>query len=321
MRILVIDDSEDSRDLIEGALLSAGYNDISSAASGWEALKLLDLGRAANEKPAVDVALLDIMMPEMDGVEACARIRSDPRYADLPIIMVTALHDMDSLNNAFVAGATDYITKPVNRVELVARVRAALKLKQELDRRQAREQELLSFLSSWGDRRAGLWMDQVTGLFVGEVAEAYLAAGCGCAADESISIIALTLDRFDVYRSAHGETAARGVLAEVARAVRRLAATIGVVAASYRNGMFILVAPEFGANAAHELGEKLRKTVARLRLPNSESIVSDYATASVVAITGRMKSAVDRVQLLTNAIAKVKDAAGAGGDRVLALTS
>ena len=300
--------------------MSAGYGDVVTAASGLKALKLLDLGQADDKEPIVDVALLDIMMPEMDGVETCARIRKDPRYADLPIIMVTALHDMDSLNNAFVAGATDYVNKPVNRVELVARVRAALKLKQELDRRRAREQELLSFLSSWGDRRAGLWVDEATGLFVGEVAEAYLSAGCGCGTDESISILALTLDRFDLYRSLHGETAARGVLAEVALAVRRVTATIGIVAATYRNGMIILVAPDCGADSARELGETLHKTVAKLRLPNSKSLVSDYATASVVAVTGRMKSAVDRVQLLTSAMSKVKDAAGAGGDRVLALT-
>src|SRR5580700_968567 len=112
------------------------------------------------------------------GIEACARIRSDERYADA-IIMVTALDDVNSLANAFVAGATDYITKPVNRVELVARVRAALRLKQELDRRLARERELLSFLSNWGDRRANLLIDESTGLFVGEAAEAYLA-GCCC---------------------------------------------------------------------------------------------------------------------------------------------
>jgi PleD family two-component response regulator len=320
MRILVTDDSEDSRDLIEGALLSAGYADIVTANSGWEALKILDVGRATDKKSAVDVALLDIVMPEMDGVEACARIRNDPRYADLPIIMVTSLDDMNSLANAFIAGATDYITKPVNRVELVARVRAALKLKQELDRRQAREHELLSFLSSWGDRRAGQWIDETTGLFVGEVAEAYLTAACGCKYDEEISILALTLDRFDVSGLAKGETVARGVRAEVARAVRRLAASVGVVAASYRNGTIILVAPEVGANSARELGETLRKTVAKLHLRNSESVVSDYVTASVVAITGRVKRAVDSVQLLTHAISKLQDVTGAGGDRVLALS-
>jgi len=320
VRILVVDDQEDSRDLTEGALLSAGYADILTAASGWDALKILDVGGAHAEKPSVDVLLLDIVMPEMDGVEACARIRSDARYGDLPIIMVTSLDDMNSLANAFVAGATDYITKPVNRVELVARVRAALRLKQELDRRLARERELLAFLSSWGDRRANLLIDEATGLFVGEAAEAYLTGTCSEQADEVVSILALSLDRFDVYRAANGDTAARSVLAQVARAVRRLAATIGIVAGAYRNGIIILVAPEVGANSARELGETLRMTVSKLRLPNSESVVSDYVTASVAAITGRVKRAMDGVQLLTQAIAKVQDAAGAGGDRVLALT-
>jgi hypothetical protein len=106
----------------------------------------------------------------------------------------------------------------------------------------------------------------------------------------------------------------------VSRALRRLVATIGIVAASYRNGIIVLIAPEVSADAARELGETVRKTVARLRLPNSESVVSDYVTASVVASTGRVKRTVDSVQLLTHSISKLKDVTGAGGDRVLAMT-
>jgi PleD family two-component response regulator len=320
VRILLVDDAEDSRELTEAALLSAGYTDIVTAASGWDALKALDVGRSNAEQPSFDVVLLDILMPEMDGVEACARIRSDSRYADLPILMVTAVDDMDSLANAFVAGATDYITKPVNRVELVARVRAALRLKQELDRRLARERELLNFVSNWGDRRATALIDEATGFFAGEAAEAYLTAAGGAEKEEVVSILALSLDRLDVYRSANGEHAVRNVLAQVARAVRRLAATVGIVAAAYRNGTIILVAPELAANCAHDLGETLRATVAKLRLPNSEAVASDYVTASVAAITGPVKHGIDRVQLLTQAISRVQDAEGAGGNRVLAVT-
>ena len=120
MRILIVDDIEDSRDLTEAALLSAGYSDIVMAASAWEALKVLDVGRTVDTPPSVDIVLLDIIMPEMDGIEACARIRRDRRYADIPIIMVTSLDDMDSLSNAFVAGATDYVTKPINRIRFLA---------------------------------------------------------------------------------------------------------------------------------------------------------------------------------------------------------
>src|SRR5580704_17532604 len=320
MRILVVDDSEDARDLAEGTLLSGGYDDVVTAASGWEAFKVLDIGRNTDDPPVVDIVLLDVVMPEMDGVEVCARIRNDQRYADLPIIMVTSVDDMDTLSNAFVAGANDYVTKPVNRTELIARVRASLRLKAELDRRQERERELLGFLSSWGNRRASLWIDEATGLFVGEVAEAYLTSAVGYESNEAMSIVALTIDRLEAYRSAHGDKAANGVMSQVARAVRRLAANIGIVAASYRNGMIILVAPEFGAGSARELGESLHTTVSKLRLPYSESLASDHVTASVAAVTGLVKGSIERVHLLTQAISKVQDAAGAGGNRVLALT-
>ncbi len=319
MRILIIDDSEDSSELTEGVLLSAGYADIVRASSGWQALKLLNVGGSAEQPATVDVVLLDILMPEMDGVETCARIRNDERYADLPIIMVTALDDMDSLANAFVAGATDYITKPVNRIELVARLRAALRIKQELDRRLARERELLSFVANWGDRRAAALIDEATGLFAGEAGEAYLAAA-GDRAHAAISIIALMLDRFDVYRNANGEEAARAVLAQVGTAVSRLAATVGMVAAAYRNGTIILVAPECGANPAREFAETLCSTVARLRLPHREAVASDHVTASVAAITGQIKRATDRVHLLTQAISRLQQVAVAGGNRVLAMT-
>ena len=320
MRILVVDDQEDSRDLTEAALLSAGYNEIVLAESAWQALKALDVGRTVDERSQFDIILLDIIMPEMDGIEACARIRRDRRYADIPIIMVTSLDDMGSLANAFVAGANDYVTKPINRIELAARVRSALKLKAELDRRQARERELLTFLSSWGDRRANLWIDEATGLFVGEVAEAYIAGGSKYQAEEVVSVIALELDRFDAFRSANGDDASQTILAQVARAVRGLAATIGIIPAAYRNGTIILVAPDLDAVPARQLGEALCKTIARLRLSNPESIGSDHVTASVAAVTGQVKRGVDRIVLLTQAIAKVKDAIAAGGNRVLALS-
>src|SRR3984893_10702848 len=290
MRILVVDDSEDALDLTEGTLLSAGYKDVITASSATDALAILDVGRATDEDSAFDLVLLDIAMPVMDGIETCARIRNDPRYVDLPIIMVTARDDTDSLANALVAG------------------------------HRLRERELHDFISSGGYRRAKRWIDEATGLFVGEAAEAYLSAVTKHHGVETISILALSLDRYDAHRCAHGETASQNMLAQVAQAVRGITAAIGVISAAYRNGTIILIAPEVCARSASELGETLRATVSKLRLPNSESLVSDHVTASVAAITGRVRRGIDRVQLLTQAIAKVQDAAGAGGNRVLALT-
>jgi PleD family two-component response regulator len=321
MRILLVDDSEDFRDLTEAALLSAGYNDVATATSALEALEVLGVDRTTDEPPAIiDLVLLDVIMPEMDGIEACARIRNDPRYGDIPIIMVTSLSDMESLANAFVAGATDYITKPVNRIELVARMRSALKLKAELDRRRARERELVSFRSSWGDRPATQLMDEATGLFVGTVAEAYLITETKHKVDNTVSILVLALDRFDAYRSVCGDEASQGVLARVGQAVRGLFAPMGLIAAAYPNGKIVVVAPECGADAARQLGEMLCNTVSQLRLPNAEAFATDHFTASVAAVTGKESRGVERVRLLTQVMSDVQNIAAAGGNRALAIS-
>ena len=157
MRILIVDDSEDIRDLTHALLVDAGYRDVTTADSATTAFKVLKLATpAAIEPTAPDLLLLDVIMPDIDGIEACARIKNDPRYMDMPVIMVTQRSDMDTLANAFVAGATDYITKPVERVELLARVRAALKLKAELERRKAREEEMVNRLSKVEKAEAGI---------------------------------------------------------------------------------------------------------------------------------------------------------------------
>jgi sigma-B regulation protein RsbU (phosphoserine phosphatase) len=322
MRILIVDDSPDSRDIAEAALISGGYQEIAMAVSGWEAFKLLDIGTGENGPPPVtDIILLDIMMPEIDGIETCARIRNDARYADTPIIMVTSLDDMESLSNAFVAGASDYVTKPVNRIELIARVRSALKLKAELDRRRARERELLHFLSHWGDKHASAWIDEATGLLVGEIAEAYLTAVTERHPDRIISIVAIAIDRLDHIRASQGEAAARSIAAQVAQAIGGQAASIGVVAGAYRNGLVAVIAPAFDAASAASLGETLRGCIARLAIRTGEAIAADHVTATVAVMTGRVQNRIDRVQLLTRAVNSAQEAAAAGGNRVISIAA
>ena len=317
MRILIVDDSEDGRDIADAMLAAAGYQDVSTAGSAAEAYRFLGIGAPTTSAPSVvDLVLLDIMMPEIDGIEACARIRQDSRYSVVPIIMVTALGDMDSLANAFVAGATDYISKPLNQVELQARVRSALKLKSEFDRRQAREQELLQILSKSGGSRAASWIDKATGLFHGELAEAYLMADADGAAKGITSVIALRVDRLDACRTAQGEAAAAAIVAKVAGAVRATAATVGVVAAAYSDGLMVLVAPGLDAKPASNLAEALRGAVAALRIKNSEVIAANHVTASVAVVTGRANRGSDRIHLLTRAISAVPKAA-ARGNRVV----
>jgi phosphoserine phosphatase RsbU/P len=315
MRILVIDDSEDGRDIAEAMLLGAGYEHVTTAGSAAEAYRFLGIGAQAKQPVAIDLLLLDIVMPDIDGIEACARIRSDQRYRSVPIIMVTALGDTESLANAFVAGATDYISKPVNRVELLARVRSALKLKAELDRREAREAELVSLASRSGDHRASGWIDPATGLFVGEMAEAYLLADANFPPASETSVIALAIDRLRANQGTktHPDP---GILSRVANAVRGTAAMIGAVAAIYRDGVIVLILPDHSRASAVKLAETLRASVAGLRIANPEAIAAHHVTASVAVVTGRINGG-GRIQLLTRAISSVSEIAAAGGDCVV----
>ncbi|MGH7255362.1 MAG: response regulator, partial [Nitrospirales bacterium] len=96
----------------------------------------------ADLSSVVDLILLDIVMPDMDGVELCRQIKATEPLRDILVIMVTVQTGADDLDRAFGAGAMDYITKPLNKMELLARVRSALALKREMDIRKAREREL-----------------------------------------------------------------------------------------------------------------------------------------------------------------------------------
>lgn len=132
-KILIVDDTENIRLLLSRTLAGFGYSEILAASSANEAFKHLMTDPEAQACGAVDLILMDINMPGLDGIEACRRIKDDLGRSDVPVIMVTNGVDTEHLKQAFDAGAMDYVTKPFNRVELRARVESALKLKHALD--------------------------------------------------------------------------------------------------------------------------------------------------------------------------------------------
>jgi two-component system, sensor histidine kinase and response regulator len=132
--ILVIDDEPNNFDVIQTLLNREDYI-FHYASSGQRALDRVDRFQP-------DVILLDVMMPDLDGIEVCRRIKALPRWGAVPIVMVTALTDKKELERCLSTGAEDFITKPVSRLELMARVALMLRIKQQHDSLQLAYQKL-----------------------------------------------------------------------------------------------------------------------------------------------------------------------------------
>jgi adenylate cyclase len=149
-RILVVDDNEVNRDILVTRLETHGY-ELLQAADGEEAI-------AAAKKYLPDLILLDVMMPKIDGIEVTRRIKADASMPFMPIILVTAKADSKDVVEGLNAGADEYLTKPVDQMSLVARVKSVLRIKELHDTVTAQAADLASWNKTLEQRVA----DQIT---------------------------------------------------------------------------------------------------------------------------------------------------------------
>jgi len=134
-RILIADDNEQNCELLEAYLASSHY-EIAMAFDGQATLDKV-------EEFGPDIILLDIMMPRMSGYEVCKQLKDSAETAGIPILMVTALNEMGDIEKAVNAGCDDFLTKPVNRLELTTRVKSLLRVRHLMNERD----RLLAYLS------------------------------------------------------------------------------------------------------------------------------------------------------------------------------
>jgi two-component system alkaline phosphatase synthesis response regulator PhoP len=128
-RVLIADDNVQGVELLEAYLSDSPY-EVKTAADGEETLRKVKEWRP-------DLILLDIMMPKISGFEVCKRLRADPATRDIAVLMITALDQPSDIERAVEAGTDDFLTKPINKIELLLRVRSVLKSrlnKRDLDR-------------------------------------------------------------------------------------------------------------------------------------------------------------------------------------------
>lgn len=272
MSILVVDDSYDSRVLTRLFLKENGYSDIILAESAAVAMQIL-LSQPADTRNKVDLILMDLVMPEMDGIEACQRLKQEDSLKDIPIIVVTASGEVENLDRAFSAGAIDFITKPLKKIELLARVRSVLKLRHEMNQRKAHEEELrrltsLDGLTGIANRR---WFDE----FIDD-------AWCqGARNNQPISLIMLDIDCFKSYNDNYGHQAGDECLKRVAKAIESVAKGHSELAARYGGEEFAIVLLGSNLQQAVQTGEQARLAVLELNIPHSHSPVMPFVTVSV----------------------------------------
>lgn len=313
MRIFAADDAEDARQMMTATLASGGYDDVHVADSGDALLAMLGIDPLDKAAPEADIILLDVNMPGRDGIETCARIRSDSRYQFTPVLMVSARADISTLSQAFQAGAHDYVNKPFRRVELLARLRSAQRLKSELDRRRAREQELLD---AQGQRtvhnhRLNNCFDSTTGLLSRASCEAYVATVQSRDA-ETFGVIALQIDRLPQLQANYGIQLVTKLLHEATVTLAKSPAQLRDLLAYFEDGVFVTIRHGVNEDRLAEIARELRNGISGIS--QLQSIGKSFGTLTVsIGVSCNREPRT----CLSAAVSAMERAASEGGDRIL----
>ena len=290
MKILIVDDSAPNRYGLQSILMEADYHNIEMAISPFEAFKLLSFDSPVGYVD-VDLILMDILMPGMDGIEACSQIKTRPHLQDIPVIMITSQTELGLLDAAFSAGAMDYIVKPVQKVELLARVRSALTLKKQMDKLKAREQELLEVTrkleAAYEQLREQSTLDGLTGIANRRHFDEYIEVEWKRAQRDHkpLSLIMADIDVFKSYNDNYGHQAGDECLRKVAARMQLLFKRPGDLVARYGGEEFAAVLPETDLTGAIRVAEKIRNAVEALAIAHAYSIVSKWVTISLGVAT------------------------------------
>lgn len=266
-RILIVDDSPEIRLVLRRMLRKAGYGEVLEAASGEKALEIL-------RTVEVDLILLDVEMEGMDGLSTCRAIREHTGLLDVPIIMVTAREDTKTLQEAFQSGALDYVRKPFQKAELLARVRSALRLKQEMDLRKQREKELETLTRELEEANEKLRelsrTDSLTGLANRRVFDEFLHKEFSRAQRHGrpLALLMMDVDRFKTFNDTYGHLAGDACLQSVAKVFQKTLSRSSDLAARYGGEEFAGLLPETDPAGALRVAQNVLEEVRALGIPH-----------------------------------------------------
>ena len=288
MRILVVDDSIVSLNYFADMLREEGFTHITLARSVDEAFgKMQVIDQEAPLCPVIDLILMDIHMPGTDGLQACKELKNSPLFHDIPVIMISGFEQLESLRAAFDAGAMDFIRKPPERVELLARVRSALRLKAETDRRKSRELELMELAGQLeaanNELRRLSSLDGLTGISNRYAFNEFIAREWKRAQRHGTAIAAILadVDYFKNYNDTYGHIEGDECLKKLAGAMAEVVKRGEDIFARYGGEEFVAVLPGTDLEGAGRVAEGMRRAVEDLALPHANSAASAVVTVSL----------------------------------------
>lgn len=256
--ILIVDDMKENLRLLGNLLQREGYS-VAVSDSGKKAISGAILA-------IPDLILLDIGLPDLDGYEVCRELKKHKETFDIPVIFLTGKNDFDDILNGFKAGGVDYITKPFNQHELLARV------KTHIDLKLAREKiEKLSLY----DELAGIPNKRYFNIFFEQewkrsVRDKY-----------PLSVIMIDIDLFKVYNDSHGHIEGDRCLAEIAHLLENSVERPSDFVARFGGEEFVAVLPNTNLEGAKLIAEKMRKSIEDRKIKRLKSNDSDYITISL----------------------------------------
>lgn len=270
--ILIVDDNPTNLSVLSLALKQAGYK-IRVALDGESALAQLE-----EEQP--DLILLDIQMPGIDGFETCIKLKANPLTYEIPVIFITASADVDSKVRGLSVGAVDYIIKPFQHEEVLARVKVHLTLRfltrkvqeQALALEQA-NQELLRLAN----------LDGLTGVANRRRFDEYLEKEWRRLAREQeyLSLILCDIDYFKNYNDCYGHQAGDDCLKQVAQTISSIIQRPADLVARYGGEEFALILPNTPPEGAIHVAESIRFDVRRLEIVHGASKIGPHVTLSL----------------------------------------
>jgi len=283
MRILIIDDCKTTVLHLAQVLNGAGYPEVLSASAFEDGFRILrDMDKA---RLPIDLILMDVDLPGTDGIAGTLTIKSHREFEDIPVIMVTGHDDEATFDRAFAAGASDFILKPVGRVELRARIRSALQLRREMLKSKEREREL-ERLARKLERMSN--QDGLTGLanrrcFDDTLIKEWVRNG---REDRPIGLLMIDIDHFKLYNDALGHVDGDACLCAVAQAILGAVHRPGDLVARYGGEEFVVVLPNTDFKGARAVADNIHASLASTCLSHPNSSAGCTVTVSIGVATG-----------------------------------